>query len=633
MSKLEELRKKLYEKEAPAAEEEKSARVSFPNEAPPTAWREEESPRAPAEGPSFMQQYRKIIIASFVVILSLTLAGSLLFIFYQLGFRESGVSVRIFGNEEVTAGSIEHWQVEVKNQSSVLLKEVELIFNFPEDSVPISDDETVTRSKRSRLVFDELASGRAIQAEFSARVFGKAGEGKSARATVVYRRENLTSRLTEVAEFATRISRIPLVVSVSLPPEVSPNQDIEGEISISSDALSPFENLTIRAEYPDGFAFRSSVPAPEEGNLLWRVTLLKPGESFSVKIFGTVMGDPADVKIFSAGAGEYNAETKEWRPLLESLAETRISSPPLFARAEINNSRKFVVNAGEQLNVAVKYKNSSSETLKNVSVETRLTENLVDLKTLRVEEGVFDGMRRAIIWNAASVPALRELAPGVEGTLLFRVTMRSALPILDVSSKNFILSVRSLIDTPIIPDAFAGKKLAYEDILSAKVASRLVLDAGAFFFHPVIKNTGPLPPRVKQATEYAVMWKLSTLANDMRDVKVVGLLPGNVRWTNRVMGDFSEKLRFNPASSEVVWEPELLRAGTGIIRPAAEVAFQVSVTPGEDVLGRPAELVKDIKFFGRDSFTDLRVEGGVKEITTELPNDTQTKREQWSVAP
>lgn len=633
MSKLEDLRKKLYEKKSSVAEPESSPRIFSPDEALPMAWEEESPRRVHAETPSLMKQYRKTIVIFLIIMFLITLAGSLLFIFYQLGFKDSGVSVRIFGNEETIAGSVEHWQVEMRNQSGVSLKDIELIFNFPDDSIPISDNESAIRSKRSRFVFDELASGKSVQAEFSARVFGKSGEERQTRATAVYRRENLTSRLTEVAEFVTRISRIPLVISVLLPSEVSPNQEVSAEISISSNAMSPFEDLVIRAEYPDGFVFRQSNPAPQEGNALWRVALLKPGESFSVKIFGTIVGDPADVKIFSVGAGEYNTETKKWRPLLEALGETRMTSPPLFARAEINNSRKPVVKAEEQLNITVKYKNSSDETMRNVSVETRVSENLVDIKTLKVGGGVFDGVKRVVIWNAASIPALRELAPGNEGELSFAVTMRNALPILDASAKNFILSVRTIIDTSVIPDPFAGKKVGYEDILSAKVASNLSLGADAFFFHPVIKNTGPLPPRVKQATEYAIVWKLSTLANDMRDVKIVGLLPGNVRWTNRVSGDFSEKLRFNPASGEVIWEPEIIRAGTGVIRPASEVAFQVSVTPGEDVLGKVAELMKDIKFFGRDSFTDLRVDGGVKEITTELKTDTQTKREQWSVVP
>ncbi|MDO8600345.1 MAG: hypothetical protein Q7R73_01840 [bacterium] len=633
MSKLEELRKKLYEKEAPTTEEEASPKIFSPDVAPPTAWKEDMPRRVRWEATNPMKKYRKTILASFLIVLTLTLAGSLLFIFYQLRFGKSAVSIRIFGNEEAAAGSTEHWQVEVQNKSGVLLKDIELIFNFPEGSVPLSDDETVTRSGRARILFGELPTGEAIQTEFSARLFGKSADEKYARATVVYRRENLTSRLSEVAEFVTRISRIPLVISVLLPQEVSPDQEVDTEISISSDALSPFENLSIRAEYPDGFSFRRSDPAPREGDSLWTLASLKPGESFSIKISGTLVGDPADVKIFSAGAGEYNAETKEWRPLLVSLGETRITSPPLFVRTEINGSRKPVVRVGERLNVVVKYKNSSGETLRDVFVETRVSENLLDVKTLDVDDGVFDGTRRVIIWNPASVSELKELAPGSGGELAFSVAMRGTLPIIDSTSKNFIISVRSLIDTSIVPEAFAGKKLGFEDVLTAKVASRLSLDAGAFFFHPVIKNNGPLPPRVKQATEYAIVWKLSTLANDMQDVKVVGLLPGNVRWTNQVTGDFQDKLHFNPSSGEVIWEPGKIVAGTGVIRPAATIAFQVSVTPGEDVIRKAAELVKDIRFFGRDSFTDLRFEDDHREITTELSGDTQATKEQWYVIP
>lgn len=628
MGKLEELRKKLYEKEAPSAGEETSSRILSPDEAPPTAWKDEATPRpVRAEGAHLMKQYRKTILAAFFILLALTLAGSLIFIFYQIGFQESGVSIRIFGNEEAAAGSTEHWQVEVRNQSGVLMQDIELIFNFPEGAIPLSDDEAEARSGRVRMVFDELVSGNAVQAEFSARIFGKSSDEKRARATAVYRRENLTSRLSEVAEFVTRISRIPIVISVVLPRETSPDQEVAVELSISSDALSPFENLTIRAEYPDGFTFRSSIPAPQEENALWSIASLKPGGSFSIKILGTLIGDPADVKIFSVSAGEYNTETKEWRPLLESLGETRISSPPLFVRTELNGSRKPLVSPGEIVNGVVKYKNSSDVVLRDVFVETRLSENVVDWKTLKVEDGVFDGSRRVIIWNPASFPKLKELAPGDEGELLFEAAMRGTLPILDATSKNLILSVRSVIDTPIVPDVFAGKKLSFEDTITAKIASRLSLAAEALFFHPVIKNSGPFPPRVKQATEYAIVWKVSNLANDMRDVKIVGLLPGNVRWTNQVVGDFQDKLHFNPSSGEVIWDIGTISAGTGIIRQPATIALQVSVTPGEDVIRRAAVLMKDIRFFGRDSFTDLRVEGSAEEITTELKSDAGTIRE------
>jgi len=82
-----------------------------------------------------------------------------------------------------------------------------------------------------------------------------------------------------------------------------------------------------------------------------------------------------------------------------------------------------------------------------------------------------------------------------------------------------------------------------------------------------------------------------------------------------------ENFFYNTKSREVVWELPLLEANTGIVSPAKEVVFQVSIRPTESDIGKILTIMNEVKATSNDKFTNEKINTYESELTTELPDD------------
>ena len=82
-----------------------------------------------------------------------------------------------------------------------------------------------------------------------------------------------------------------------------------------------------------------------------------------------------------------------------------------------------------------------------------------------------------------------------------------------------------------------------------------------------------------------------------------------------------ERFYYNPETREIVWEIPKLSANTGIISPAKEVVFQVSIIPEEEDIGSAMEIMSEVKAISQDEFTRNTIETFDSALTTELPDD------------
>jgi len=414
------------------------------------------------------------------------------------------------------AGGVVEWEIVFRNTDTVVIKDVDVTFVYPPGSIP--EEDGAKNTLRSRASLGTVEPGQIRRQRFSARLFGTADEEKTAEAIVVYQPENVSSRLVERKTFTTIISQVPLAVSFTMPEQVVSGQDLEVVVDVTSSSQAGFQNISMRIDFPFGFQFHSSdVPSDFENNI-WYFGDLQGGESRRITLQGNILGLPEEIKPFRVTLGEYNSETRQWKTFLEKAGETRIAPSFLFVRQELVRQEEDIVKFGEVLTFNVRYKNNLPVTVRDVSIRVRLSEEFFDMRSLKTNDGFFDGQSREIIWNAASVPGLKELDAGEGGMVFFSISAIKQPPITKSSDKEFVAVSVANINTQTVPRGFEGVKLEYEDILTMKFQTELSFGAKAIFYNsPLGANIGSLPPRIGRQTGYTVLFEISNISNDLKN--------------------------------------------------------------------------------------------------------------------
>lgn len=566
-----------------------------------------------------------LFVFSFVILL-----GAAVYVSYEIFFVREEVSVTIVGPEGVELGERSDFAIFVRNIGRVGIATLELNITYPEHSVPLEPTGEPKEALREKITVEKVSPGEEIKHNISVRFLGRTGREVPISVLVIYRPENIQSRLTKKASFVPKITKTPFVIVSSSPEEVSQDQPLEVNFRILSEAKSTVENLAFRVDYPLGFKFISASPAPSFEDNIWLLGAIAEGEEKSITVRGTLKGQPQEAKSFNAVIGRFLPVTKEWLVFLEEAKGPKIASPFLYVRQDMNQRREGIVMPGENLRFTIFYKNNLTKKISDAFITTRLSEDVLNLTTLRADEGTYNPSSHEIRWTGATFPELKELNPGEEGSVIFSVNLRSSPPLRGFSDKNFVLTARTSIDTRSAPEEFRGVKLRYEDQIEFKISTNLTLNTRVTYFDSPAENRGPIPPKVRQETTYTIFWQLANQSNDAVNVTVKGGLPANVKWLGAV-GDIPGSVIFNSAASEVVWSIPRLAAGTGVLKPQSTLVFQVALTPGEDQIGASPVLVTNILGEGIDDFTKEQLLVKAENITIQLSTDRERNFEQWKV--
>ena len=214
MATLEELRKKLYGRKAP--EERKEERGILreygkrPAEQSKRFWGGDglRVLKRAGEDRKTNRLLVNILIFSFVLLL-----GTGAYIAYEIFFVREEVRLTVAGPDGVETGERAGFVIFIKNTGSVTLSDVELNVTYPEHAValaPTGEPKGVTREK---VLFERILAGEEVKYDFSAKFLCKTGDEEKLTALIIYRPENIQSRLTKKAEFTTRIIRSPFVIT------------------------------------------------------------------------------------------------------------------------------------------------------------------------------------------------------------------------------------------------------------------------------------------------------------------------------------------------------------------------------------------------------------------------------------
>jgi uncharacterized repeat protein (TIGR01451 family) len=547
------------------------------------------------------RKFLKIGLISFGSILLLALLVMGYRAFNSAAYDESKVNISINGPVEIGSGKMATYEIAIKNDNRASLKNAILRVNYPESFKPENNENYKQESPVSGIFnVKEIPGHSEMKIVFNGRAYNPKGALMYLKTDLQYEPSNIKTQFITKQQLGISVISSPVFLEVSGPQNISSGDAVEYVINYRNDGDKALTGIKIKAEYPAGFKYTRSDPESTENQNGWYIGTLEPGQSGRVSIKGRLDGNRDEVKKFTASIG--SVDEGGFGTYNEESFDTKISGSPLSISQTVNKKTDVTVSAGETLYFEINFRNDGPVGLKNTIVTQKLDSSILDYGSLKLENGGFDNETKLITWKFPDIPQLKNFEPGSSGTIKYSINVKKDIPVKNENDKNFIISSIVKIDSPDIQTPIELNKTIAGNTLDIKLISPAVLNVGGFYRDKIIANTGPIPPVVDQETTYTLHWRLANYTNDLEDVKIVGILPTQVKFTGQTAPS-NESIEFNERTNEITWNIGKLKAGTGATSDAKEVMFQVKVKPSPDQVGQSVNLLEDTKFSARDTFT------------------------------
>ncbi len=548
---------------------------------------------------------KKIILIVIVLIVLLGLAS---YYYYQRNiYSKEVLKLEILGPSETEVAQEIEYIIKYKNNGDILLEDPRLIFEYPSNSLIENGG-----PMRQEIFLEDIYPGQERTFTFKARLLGKEGETKVARAWLSYRPRNLQARFESDTSLTTVIERVPLTFDFDMPSRVESDKSFDFRMNYFSNIDYPLSDLRIQIEYPFSFEFIEASPRALE-RVEWEVPLLNPYQGGRINVSGKLSADIGETKVFRAKLGIW--QDGDFILLKEAVKGIGIIKPSIYIRQEINDNPRYVAYPGDWLRYEIYFKNIGEETLTDLFMVTRLEGEAFDFETMRSDYGSVRPGDNSIVFDWREVSFLQYLSPMEEAKVDFWVKLKDDLGRVQEPSLKNIVSIGQ------VREEFVNK-----------VSSRMELAQKGYFQDEIFGNSGPVPPRAGESTTYTITWQVKNYYSDVDDVKVTAVLPRGVDLTGRIFPEEeSSKFAFDSSSREVTWSVGDLERGSGVTMPARNISFQVSFVPNLDQRGQTPEIISQAIVSGEDTWTEASLEFSAPALTTDLPDDDTVSEDQGIV--
>ncbi|MBI2624881.1 MAG: hypothetical protein HYW70_00885 [Candidatus Nealsonbacteria bacterium] len=535
-------------------------------------------------------------VITIAIIAVAAISGIMGYWYYQRNiYSKEILRLEIIAKDAIQLGEEIEYTVKYKNNGDITLEEPRLIFEFPQNSI-LQNGQT----KRQQTFLNDIYPGEGKTISFKARLLGKEGETKEAKALLSYRPKNLKARYESETSHIALIKSAPITFEMDLPSKIESGKEISFRLNYFSNIDYPLSGLGIIVEYPSGFNFSKAVPKGLD-KTQWDIGLLNKADGGKVEITGNLSGEIGEEKEFKAELGLW--QDGEFIPLKETIKAAIIVKPALYIIQHINGNPQYVASPGDTLHYEIFFRNIGEDAMDNLFLIARLDGKAFDFSTIKSAFGDFEPGDNSIIFDWRKVPKLQLLAPQEEGKIEFWISLKERWDLSGDQDKN-----------PVIRNKIYLSQAREE--FENKVNSRIEVVQKGVFEDEVFGNTGERPPRVGQPTTYTITWQAKNYFNDVKGAKIRAVLGKGVRLTGKIFPEDSS-LTFDSQSREVVWRLGDLEAGRGVLNPVPNVSFQIEFIPVQDQRGKVITLIGDPEISGEDQWTGQNISGKDGKVESE----------------
>ena len=561
-------------------------------------------------------QRNKQKITKFVIILTSVLGVALTIgFFYQLNqqrFSDKRVKLEITGPNQVRAGEEITYTLTYSNDNLVALKNSKITVEVPNALTDSSLDILgQTKSEIREYNLPELAPRSTGEIKIKGRLIGEMGSIHTMKATLNYMPTILTSSFDSKTEFAITVSDSPVIVDIQAPLENVSGNAVNYVITVNNKGSEDLNNLELRLEYPDGFAFTSStVNSSNNTKNLFSIPNLRAKGTYSLTITGNLGGDQRDIKVLKAQIGESRQGAFT---LYSSTQKATTLGAPYVNIVQAVDPKEGVVVAGDSVRYTITFRNNTQVRIGQGSLRVQLDSKLLDLSKLSVTGADFDAGTNTIIWRANTVPQLKTFAPNEQGEVTFSVPVKRVIPIENFQDVNYVIKTNVTFESSEVPTTLGVNKIIQGNSSEVKLATRLIPKSNIFYNSKdsSIINSGPIPLKVSQTTTFSVNWEIQNLTNDASGVTLRATLPSNVTWTGKNVSNIGE-IEYNEKTKEITWKIGKVPSNTGLLRPLYRAVFQIAITPTINQVGQNPQLLSRVEYTGKDDFTGRDLSGNIE---------------------
>jgi hypothetical protein len=537
----------------------------------------------------------------------------------QAAFTDDRVTVKIEGPSEVGGSQLNRFVISYSNTNRADLENAEMLVYYPETFRPEGGENMVMKGAFTQVHIGTVAGHSQGKIEFPGKFYGSKGSVVYLRAVLRYKPSSASTEFQTENQLGITVQSSSLAIDVQAPLEVASDGKVEYRVDYINTSDIPLTNIRMKATYPSGFRFEGADPKTSEGEAIWYLGNLAPGQKGAIQITGSLEGVRDEAKVLKIQFGTFRGDG-EFLAYSEAEKITKIIASPLRVIQSVNGLAQADVNPGDVLYYTIRYRNEGQIGLRDVILTVEIQGAPLDFARLRLLNGAYDSSRGIIRWKASDIAQLAYLAPGQGGEISFSVPVLSAIPMKSEADKNFRVVSVAKIDSPDVPTPAGANKIIGSNTLQVWVNSAPMVQAKGFYQDGRLPNTGPVPPKVGVETSYTLHWIVTNTTNDVDQVQVTASLPTGVKWLGKT-DPTSENLVFNERTNQVTWNIGSLSAGVGNFRPAREVAFQVSITPESALVGREMTLLNETVLTAHDLFTKENLRATSSPKTTSLLED------------
>lgn len=557
------------------------------------------------------RRYRSfVLIGSLLIFIFVAGLSSLFLYFGGNQISNENILISIDGPSLIGGGEALPLEVTVTNQNSVIIESATLILKYPVGTRTVGD--TPRNLYEERIPINDIAPGEVAKYPVRVAVFGEESSEKNIEATIEYRINGSNGMFYKEADpLAFRISSSPLLLRIESIEKVASGQLVDIKMTAVSNASAPINDILITAQYPNGFTYEESSPAPVFGQNVWKIDELLPEETATILLRGIVTGLTEETFRINFDAGPASPDNQYLvdAALAEANADFIIERPFIDVQIGIDGDfdRQAVVPEAMNSTVVVKIENSLDETVYDMVVEVVPKGNALDLRSIVGSTGFYDSNRGGVYWEVSNNPTFARVLPGDKRELSFTVVPNS---VRTTASYELEVNVyaRRVAETSAQETLIGTTKAEAKYSSSVEVATQAARSIAGF------ADSGPVPPEVGETTTYTLTIAVDAGANEMTDVIVDTGLPLYINWLNKYDADGT--VTYNSVSKTLQWN-----IGNMSSFERKDLTFQVSIQPSISQLGTMPTILKAQRVRANDRYTGVLLQDNFNAVTTELSEE------------
>jgi len=565
---------------------------------------------------------------------------------FQSGSDATAIEFSIIGEENITAGEEFFYLIKYENNSNVLIKDIRVELNYPEnyvflDSSPLGEeykyknDAGEEETKRRNNVF--LMGSLAPRGQGEIKIKGKLVDEKDSEniiiAKITYMPENFSSEFKKEISLVTTIKAIGIDFDLEYSSAVLVGEDNAILVNVKTEEDNFLNTIRLSIETPENLEIISVAPelkAEEEAEQQFRVENIK-GHIWEISGFNEdpKIDDQLEIKYKFTDKKEpkeninlmfftFEDDQKE-RQFFEKVLEVEVMKSDLNLTMIINGSANDKgVNFGDILNYSIAYVNKGETSMKDIVIMAVLESDFLDWSTL---DNNFESRAKGntITWSEAEIENLHELEVGEEGIIDFSIKVK------DFSEsdlgKNFQVKSYAQYSISNIEEVTDGEDEEIDNrsnTIINKINSDLTLRGEVRYFSAdnIPVGNGPIPPKVGETTSFKVYWTLTNNLHELREAQVLVKLPDYVKWDNKNRTSVGT-IKYDASNREVIWQ--IGRLPITVYRADAE--FNISITPTESDKNKIMVLLPGAIITATDSETQEIISQTINAKTTKLEDD------------